>query len=95
MKTNLPNQIPISSVRLLNLQQTADLLGVSVRTVHRYIAAGQLASLVLGGRTRRIRNTALEDFLERMEAGIPTEGTYSPKQMVLGISAAQKEPRHD
>jgi excisionase family DNA binding protein len=91
MKTNIPNQIPASPVRLLNLQQTADLLGVSVRTVHRYIAAGQIPSLVLGGRTRRIRNTALEDFLERIEAGAPTEKTRSPKQLALGISVTRKE----
>ena len=47
---------------LLRLEEAADVLGVSVRTVKRRIQAGQLAVFVDGG-VRRVRTVDLERYI--------------------------------
>ena len=49
---------------LLRLQQVADLLGVSLRQVWRYINDGRLPVRPLSARTVRVRAEDLEAFIQ-------------------------------
>jgi excisionase family DNA binding protein len=49
--------------RLLSLREVADTLGVSTRTVHRFIKAGDLVAHRIGGQLR-IALTDLDTFLK-------------------------------
>lgn len=50
-------------MNLLTLQEAADILKVSTRSVNRYIEAGRLKASKLG--TWRIKESELEKFLEK------------------------------
>ncbi len=52
---------------LLTLDDVADLLKVSRRSVERMTASGELPSLHVGARSVRVRLSVLEDFLDRRE----------------------------
>jgi excisionase family DNA binding protein len=49
---------------LLTYEDVADLLGVSTRTVRRYILAGDLECIHLGPRYVRIRRSQLQAFID-------------------------------
>lgn len=50
--------------RLISLTEAADALGVSTKTVRRYIAAGDLDAVRLGRRTIRIRIESLDKLID-------------------------------
>lgn len=50
--------------RLISLSEAADALGVSVKTVRRYIAAGDLDAGRLGRRTIRVRLDSLDRLID-------------------------------
>ncbi len=50
--------------RLVSLPEAAEILAVSVKTVRRYIAAGELDAVRLGRRTIRIRIDSLDRIIE-------------------------------
>jgi excisionase family DNA binding protein len=53
------------SVSLLTKAETARRLGVSLRGVERLIARGELASLTIGQRSRRIPENAVISYIAR------------------------------
>lgn len=52
---------------LYTVDEAAEYLDVSARTVRRELARGSLTGVVLGRRARRIRRSALEDYIARQE----------------------------
>jgi excisionase family DNA binding protein len=54
---------PGSPPRLLSLREVADTLGVSIRTVHRFIGSGDLVVHRIGGQIR-VSPADLENFLK-------------------------------
>lgn len=50
--------------KLISLTEAADALGVSTKTVRRYIAAGDLDAVRLGRRTIRIRIESLDKLID-------------------------------
>ncbi len=56
----------------LTIEQAADWLQVSTKTIRRYIEAGSLPAINLGGRAIRIRRQELEAWLQnrRIEPGV-------------------------
>ena len=50
--------------RLVSLTQAAEILGVSTKTVRRYIAAGDLDAVRLGRRTIRIKTESLDRLID-------------------------------
>jgi len=48
----------------LDIDGAADYLGVSVRTMRRYLASGRLKARRVGGRQLRFRSEDLDAFLE-------------------------------
>lgn len=50
--------------RLISLTEAADALGVSTKTVRRYIAAGDLDAVRLGRRTIRIKVESLDQMID-------------------------------
>ena len=50
---------------LLTIDQVAEYCNVSRRLVQNWIYAADLAALKLGGRTIRVRQSALDEFLDR------------------------------
>lgn len=50
---------------LLTLEEVAKILQVSIRTVRRYIAAGQIKATRVGVRLLRVRPADLEAFLKK------------------------------
>lgn len=50
--------------RLVSLPEAAEILAVSVKTVRRYIAAGELDAVRLGRRTIRVRVDSLDRIIE-------------------------------
>ncbi len=55
--------------RLVSLNDAADALAVSTRTVRRYIAEGQLEAVRLGRRTIRIKVDSIERFIDARPVG--------------------------
>ncbi len=55
----------MSDTALLNYQETADLLGVSTKTVRRLVAGGELVSIRLSQRIVRFDRADIEAFAER------------------------------
>jgi len=53
-------------MQLMNVTMAADLLGVSAATVRRLVRDGEIPSVRVG-RSIRIRETALEDWVAAME----------------------------
>ena len=69
---NRPNDLPSATPvdrpptrGLLRIQEAADWLGLSRRKVYELISRGELPSVCIG-RSRRIAQTALESFVERL-----------------------------
>ena len=50
--------------RLVSLTEAAEILAVSVKTVRRYVAAGDLDAVRLGRRTIRVRVEALDRMID-------------------------------
>jgi len=50
--------------KLLTIEQAADILQVSTRSVRRYISSGDLEATRIGDRLVRIKQTALEAFID-------------------------------
>lgn len=50
--------------RLVSLPEAADILGLSVKTVRRYIASGDLDAVRLGQRTIRVRVESLDQLID-------------------------------
>ena len=57
--------------RLLTIQEAADALSVSPRTVRRLLEAGKLRSVVVGGASRRIPSGAIADYLTAVAPSSP------------------------
>lgn len=55
--------------RLVSLNDAADALAVSTRTVRRYISDGQLEAVRLGRRTLRIKVDSIERFIDARPVG--------------------------
>ncbi len=55
--------------QLVSLADAADALGVSARTIRRYIADGQLEAVRLGRKTLRIKVHSLERFINAKPVG--------------------------
>ncbi len=68
---NQTGRLPISP-EWLTIEQAAQWLQVSTKTIRRYIEAGSLPAVNLGGRAIRIRRQDLEAFLQnrRVEPGV-------------------------
>ncbi|KQW47596.1 hypothetical protein ASC77_14215 [Nocardioides sp. Root1257] len=50
--------------RLVSIAEAAEILGVSTKTVRRFIAAGNLEAVRLGRRTIRIKTESLDRFID-------------------------------
>ncbi|WP_107706155.1 helix-turn-helix domain-containing protein [Nocardioides allogilvus] len=50
--------------RLVSLAEAAEILAVSVKTVRRYIAAGELDAVRLGRRTIRIKAESIDALID-------------------------------
>lgn len=48
--------------------QAAAMLGISRASLYRLLATSEIPSVVIGGRSRRIRHEALVDYLDRRQA---------------------------
>ena len=55
--------------RLVTLNDAADVLAVSTRTVRRYIADGQLEAVRLGRKTLRIKADSIDRFIDARPVG--------------------------
>ena len=55
--------------RLVSLAEAAEILAVSVKTVRRYIAAGELDAVRLGCRTLRVKAESMERMIEAHPVG--------------------------
>lgn len=55
--------------RLLSINEAADALAVSTRTVRRYIADEQLDAVRLGRKTLRIKVDSIEQFIDAKPVG--------------------------
>lgn len=64
--------------RLLKLEEVAEALAVSVRTVEREVSRGALTSHKVRG-ARRVSEAALAAYVERVEIPATTAGTGSPR----------------
>jgi excisionase family DNA binding protein len=53
--------------KLLTPFEVADELGVGVRQVQVFISSGALPAIDLGHRTKRVRRSALDDFIAARE----------------------------
>ena len=62
MATSIPSK-PTATRRLVSLREAADILGLSVKTVRRYIAAGDLDAVRLGRRVIRIKAESIDRLI--------------------------------
>ncbi|GAA4747837.1 hypothetical protein GCM10023350_35940 [Nocardioides endophyticus] len=53
-----------ASRRLVSITETAEILGISPKTVRRRIATGDLAAVRLGRRTIRIRTESIDKMID-------------------------------
>jgi excisionase family DNA binding protein len=91
-----------SSPEWLTIEQAADWLQVSTKTIRRYIEAGTLPAVNLGGRAIRIRRQDLEAWLEtrRIEPGISLRSLERQERHDLReerrqrVGRALRPPRH-
>ena len=60
----------IDSIRLLTLNEAAELLQVSTRTLQRMIHSGQMPALKVGGQWR-VREAQLRQWVENREGSAP------------------------
>lgn len=63
--------IATTSNKFLTLGEAAKTLGVSRRTVRRYISAGLLEAVRLGSKTVRVRATSLDELTSSNPIGNP------------------------
>lgn len=61
------------SAARISIQEAADILGVSTKTVRRYIAAGDLAAFRVGSRLLRVQRADVE----ALARPVPTAGGQS------------------
>lgn len=71
-KPRIPAQNQSGKRRLVTIRQGADYLGVSEKTIRRYIAAGRLSGFRMGQRLIRIDANELETLMNP----IPTVGRF-------------------
>ena len=71
-----------SEMRLLTLEETAELVGRSVSTVRTWLNKGQLDGFKLNGCSWRIRERAFQAFIERQESGEPEPSTIRSSSSV-------------
>ena len=71
-----------SEMRLLTLEETAELVGRSVSTVRTWLNKGQLEGFKLNGRSWRIREGAFQAFIEHQESGEPEPRTIRSSSSV-------------
>ena len=69
MKENLDN------IRLLTLNEAADLLHVSTRTLQRMIHSGEMPALKVGGQWR-VREAQLRQWVENREGSARAMGRF-------------------
>lgn len=55
---------------LLTIAQVATALSVSERTVYRLIADGKLVTVKIADNTTRVRESDLDEFLDRQVSGV-------------------------
>ncbi len=63
--------------RLVSLAEAAEILGVSTKSVRRYIAAGDLDAVRLGRRTIRIKTESLDRLIDAHPVNTWRERTTS------------------
>jgi excisionase family DNA binding protein len=91
MNTDWNRQVLPSRDRLISIGDAAAELRMSTRTIRRYIKKGLIRSFVIGGKTRRIRSSELEDFIKACEEGKSRKPEKRPKQLNLGFGAPARE----
>ena len=64
----------LDSIRLLTLNEAAELLQVSTRTLQRMIHSGEMPALKVGGQWR-VRETQLRQWVEKREGSARAMGT--------------------
>ncbi len=69
----------------ISLSAAADMLGVSVHTLRRRIAAGELPAFRTGRRIIRVRVSDLEAMLKR----IPSVDRWRGNELLSGLSQAE------
>jgi excisionase family DNA binding protein len=60
--------------RLLKIEEARARLRVSRERLYEYLRAGQLPSVSLGPRSRRIRETDLDEFIRCLPGDLPDSG---------------------
>lgn len=65
---------------LLTYKDAAGQLGISVRTLQRYIANGLLRAVTITRRTKRVRLSELEDFIQRISEQVNDRPMPEPEQ---------------
>lgn len=70
---------------LLTYKDAATLLGISVRTLQRYIANNQLQAIAFTRRTKRILLGELEAFIQRTAEQLDEECLRPPGQLQMSF----------
>lgn len=85
----------MSEDRLLyTVESAARLLSISRATCYRLIRAGELESVTVGERARRISAAALIDFVARLEASAAPRDSASMSEVPVEVAARRRiEPR--
>jgi excisionase family DNA binding protein len=65
----------LDSIRLLTLNEAAELLQVSTRTLQRMIHSGEMPALKVGGQWR-VREVQLRQWVENREGSARAMGTF-------------------
>jgi excisionase family DNA binding protein len=65
----------LDSIRLLTLNEAAELLQVSTRTLQRMIHSGEMPALKVGGQWR-VREAQLRQWVENREGSARAMGTF-------------------
>jgi len=68
----------LDSIRLLTLNEAAELLQVSTRTLQRMIHSGEMPALKVGGQWR-VREAQLRQWVENREGSARVMGTLGGK----------------
>ncbi len=82
--------------KLLTYDAAAQVLGVSKRTLQRYIRDSWLKVVTITSRTRRISPIELAAFVQRMSEGTPPEPTVHDGgqiELPLGFKVERKSKR--
>ena len=71
---------------LLSYEDVAEILGVTKRTIQTYVYNSWLRPIAITGRTKRIRRSDLNRFLEQAEAGkLPSPDSRPVAQLAMPI----------